>query len=108
MAKNEEIPPFYDIRSFSLATKKLWDLVPMVHLLNDVLVFKPDESANGTSVKSTRDLEPLVQSKILSAHGQKLEKNLTKNTKVCMCVDYTVVSNKSTRSSETQEVQIRT
>ena len=44
--RNAEIPTFDDLRSYSLATRKLWDLVPMVHLVNDVLVCKPHENAD--------------------------------------------------------------
>jgi len=44
--RNQETPTFDDLRSYSLTTRKLWDLVPMVHLLNDVLVFKPNDDAS--------------------------------------------------------------
>ena len=37
--RNQEIPTFDDLRSYSLTTRKLWDLVPMVHLVNDCLLY---------------------------------------------------------------------
>jgi len=40
------MPKHDELRSFSLTTRRLWDLVPMVHLLDGVLVFKPTESAD--------------------------------------------------------------
>jgi len=43
--KNGETSAFDDLRSYSLATRKIWNLVPMVHRVQDVLVFKPDETA---------------------------------------------------------------
>jgi len=37
-------PTYDELRSFSLTTRQLWDLVPMVHLLDDVLVFRPNDT----------------------------------------------------------------
>jgi len=37
--KNDETPSFDDLQSYSLATRKLWNLVPMVHIVQDVLIF---------------------------------------------------------------------
>jgi len=48
-------------------------------------------------------LEPLVQSKILSAHGQKLEKNLAKNTKVSS----RALTSRSSQTSRPDQVKPR-
>jgi len=37
-------PTYDDLRSFSLTTCRLWNLIPMVHLLNGVLVFRPNDT----------------------------------------------------------------
>jgi len=39
-------PTYDELRSFSLTTCRLWDLVPMVHLLNGALIFKPNDTAD--------------------------------------------------------------
>ena len=39
-------PAYDELRSFPLTTRRLWNLVPMIHLLDGILVFKPDTSAD--------------------------------------------------------------
>jgi len=46
MAEKRRNPSYDDLWSFSLGTRILWDLVPMVHPLDGVLVFKPNENSD--------------------------------------------------------------
>jgi len=43
--KHGETPSPDDLRTFSLNTRKLWDLVPMIHLCSDVLVYRPNDDS---------------------------------------------------------------
>ena len=44
--RNGQTPTYDELRSFSLTTRRLWNLVPMVRLLDGVLVFKPNNSSD--------------------------------------------------------------
>jgi len=57
----------------------------------------------GASVKSSKDLQPLVQSRILSTHGQKLEKNLIKNAKMSS----QVLTSRSSQTNKSDQVKLR-
>ena len=69
--KHAEIPTSDDLRSYSLETRKIWDLVPMVHLLDNVLVFRPQDDADIKLVVPTalcRQLFDACHSDPLAAH----------------------------------------